>query len=101
MDERITLNDINVEIESKERMPSTITCLERFRSIFGKVALIALTGFLFERTYGTLCHYFENPTYFETRYVRQFHAQMPALTMCPLKGYKPLVLKVKFCEQRK
>ena len=60
----------------------------------GKLAFIVLVVLLIERTYGTFVHYLQYPTYFETRYVSQFHAQMPALTICPLKGYKENVLKV-------
>ena len=96
MVESFTLNNKESPQEAEETMRFKISYLERFRFVFGKVVLIVLIAFLFERTYGTMCHYFDHPTYFETRYVSQFHAQMPALTMCPQKGYKPSVLKVDF-----
>ena len=95
MSELFTLNNKGVKHDVEETMCRKISHLERFRCVFGKVVVIVLISFLLERTYGTMCHYFEHPTYFETRYVSQFYAQMPALTMCPLKGYKPSVLKVK------
>ena len=68
--------------------------MERIRFLFAKLSLIVLIGLCIERTYGTFVTYLEYPTYFETRFVSQFHAQMPALTICPQTGYKENVLKV-------
>ena len=69
--------------------------LDLFQRVFGKLALITLIAFTLERTYGTFVNYFRYPTYFETRYVAQFYAQMPAFTMCSLLGYKSHVLMVR------
>ena len=69
--------------------------LDRFQRVFGKLALTVLIAYTLERTYGTFANYFHYPTYFETRYVSQFYAQMPAFTMCSLLGYKSHVLMVR------
>ena len=72
-----------------------IHCLEILRSIIPKVALVVLVGFLLERTYGIVDNFLSEPTYFETQYVPQYHADLPALTICPLYGYKSSLFKVK------
>ena len=69
--------------------------LDLFQRVFGKLALITLIAYTLERTYGTFVNYSRYPTYFETRYVSQFYAQMPAFTMCSLLGYKSHVLMVR------
>ena len=80
--------------QNEQHTKSRIHCLEILHSVIGKVALVVLTGFLLERTYGTVKEFLSEPTYYETQYVPQYHAAFPALTICPLYGYKPSVLKV-------
>lgn len=80
--------------EDKKETNKIWFCLEITNHWAGKLALIALIALLMERTYGIVNHYLEYPTYFETRYVSQFYAQMPALTICPLIGYNESILQV-------
>ena len=86
------------EFEDNDRQETNkqVAWLEKINSAIGKIVLLGLIALLIDRTYGTIEHYLDYPTYFETRYVSQFHAQMPALTICPLVGYKVSVLKVKY-----
>ena len=80
--------------ENTNNTKHQIHCLEILRSGIGKVALVVLIGFLLERTCGIVKEFLREPTYFETQYVPQYHADLPALTICPLYGYKSSVLKV-------
>ena len=96
MDECFIISDKAAEDKERDSIDRRIFYLETFRSAVGKISLIVLITVLLERTYGTISHYLHYPTYFEVRYVSQFYAQMPALTMCPMNGYKSTVLKVKF-----
>ena len=74
---------------------SQVIYLERVSYGVGKLALFVVITLFSERTYGLFKDYLDYTTYFETRYVSQFYAQMPALTICPLFGYKVPVLKVR------
>ena len=62
---------------------------------FLKVAsLFFLVGLVVERSYRCLMQFLENPTYTETTTVRQYHAELPAMSICPLyNGYKTNVLE--------
>ena len=82
--------------EDKQNTKYRIQCLEIFRSIIGKVAPVVLSLCLLERTYGIVKEFLREPTYFETQYVPQYHADFPALTVCPFYGYKASVLEVNF-----
>ena len=86
------INDI--EDDDNEKMNDRFYWLRCINIGVGKLVLFILIALLMERTYGTVNHYLECPTYFETRYVSQFYAQMPAITICPLIGYNESVLKV-------
>ena len=85
-------SEFNTDIRKQDR--NGTSWMERIRFLFAKLSLIVLIVLCIERTCGTFVTYLEYPTYFETRFVSQFHAQMPALTICPQTGYKENVLKV-------
>ena len=80
--------------DNGKEMNRNIVLMEKVNYSCGKLALLALIALLMERTYGIFNHYLDYPTYFETRYVSQFYAQMPALTICPLIGYNETILQV-------
>ena len=84
-----------IEDDNSEMRGHKLVWLETINNGVGKTVLVVLITLLMERTYGTITHYLEYPTYFETRYVSQFYAQMPAITICPMIGYNESVLKVK------
>ena len=82
----------NKDFQTKKNQ---IYCLEILRSVIGRVALTVLIVVFLERTYKIIENFLRDPTYFETHYVPQYHADFPALTLCPMSGYKLQVLQVK------
>ena len=79
---------------NRQRRMNKIYCLKLLGSAIGKVSLAVLIFIFLERTYRIMHKFLSDPTYFETHYVPQYHAHFPAVTVCPLTGYKLAVLQV-------
>ena len=88
-------NSIKWKNQDVQNKKNKIFCLEILRSVIGKVALTVLIVVFLERTYKIINNFLRDPTSFETHYVPQYHANFPALTLCPMNGYKLEVLQVK------
>ena len=74
---------------------SSVRCLKWTKKAIYVFVLFILTLVLLGNIYSCLSHYWEEPTYVETKVAPQHKALFPAMTICPQNnGYNEQNLKV-------
>ena len=90
------------EDEGKEsKHGSKIKWLKFAQKAVYVLVLFILTLVLLMQIWNCLVHFYEEPTYVETRVAPQHKAMFPAMTICPQNnGYNEEKLKVAFFNQK-